>query len=251
MQRIILCEGKTDAILASYMLGKLHRWTFNNSLTQSRKAHLPVEHDNETLNWYSRGQENLVIWGVGGYTELGAKIKKIGERTQAEADPNLRFSRIVVIMDHNSRTDQACASDAEAWFVKAGFVLDRPLQLSKWLHAKVTLDRKPPADHRVRILVLAVPPDSPGALETFLLQALRGSSEEDRHIVDQAEAFIGRIPDKPYLLKRRLRSKASLGSVLSVMSPDWVFSRLDERIQRVKWEELVQVHRFWQLLDEL
>ena len=40
-------------------------------------------------------------------------------------------------------------------------------------------------------------------------------------------------------------------AILSVMSPDWVFSELDERLTLVKWEEIKSVESIYEKLSEL
>jgi len=81
--------------------------------------------------------------------------------------------------------------------------------------------------------------------------SIRNESEHDRDLVDKARKFIQSIPDEPYLNKTRYRPKACLGVILSVMSPDWVFSELDERLTLVKWEEIGSVEAVYEKLSEL
>ena len=82
MKRIILCEGKTDAILISYFLKKFG-WIHVTRLVIG----LPFDGTNEVLNWYKHqekpGQE-LAIWGVGGIDQIPVKLRHIIERTRNE-----------------------------------------------------------------------------------------------------------------------------------------------------------------------
>ena len=64
MNSLILCEGKTDAVLLSYYLEKTCGWMHRKALKSlDIKAD---ERNNESANWYSKGEENLLICGVGG-----------------------------------------------------------------------------------------------------------------------------------------------------------------------------------------
>jgi hypothetical protein len=119
------------------------------------------------------------------------------------------------------------------------------------VNATIVIKSTPPQDHEVEVLPIVLPPDGNGELETFLLNALRASSDEDELLVDRARVFVGDIPDEPYLSHRRYRPKACLGSVLSVISPDWVFSRLDERLLLIEWERLEQVANIYSMLEVL
>ena len=64
MNSLILCEGKTDAVLLSYYLEKTCGWMHRKALKSlDIKAD---ERKNESAYWYSKGEENLLICGVGG-----------------------------------------------------------------------------------------------------------------------------------------------------------------------------------------
>jgi hypothetical protein len=94
-------------------------------------------------------------------------------------------------------------------------------------------------------------PYGTGALEGFLLDGLACQDKVGRDLVDSAHAFVATQPDKPYLAKRRLRPKATLGSVLSVISPDDVFRERNERLVLVGWELVTEVLQSYRLLADL
>ena len=64
MNKLILCEGTTDAILLSYYLERIAGWKY------SRKAppNLDIKALNgtETVNWYRKDDNYLLISAVGG-----------------------------------------------------------------------------------------------------------------------------------------------------------------------------------------
>ena len=71
MNSIILCEGRTDAILLSYYLGRVYGWCYSK---KPPKAYTRIEADsNQEVNWYKKNDDYLLIYGVGGkdnFTEL-------------------------------------------------------------------------------------------------------------------------------------------------------------------------------------
>lgn len=250
MKRIILCEGKTDAILISYFLKKVYGWSY----TKDMVIRLPVKRDNEVLNWYSHpekpGQE-LVIWGVGGIEQLPVKVGHVINFTQRVRTPTDRFERIVLFFDRDQREEEECVQLIEDWTKSNDLKLIDDLQLGQWVDVITKLLKKPPERHKLSILSIVLPPDGKGALETFLTDSIRSCSDEDRQLVDEAREFIERLPSEPYLNKRRFRPKACLGAILSVMSPDWVFSEVDERLIRVQWEDIESVLDVYKKLEEL
>lgn len=251
MKRIILCEGKTDAILISYFLKRRFGWLY----TKEQVLQLPVNRDNEVLNWYrhpEKQKQKLAIWGVGGIDRLLVRLKNVVERTQIETSPNNRFQRIVLFFDRDIRNEDECVKLIEDWVMNSKLQLLDPLQLGEWVDATTDLSRKqPPENYQLSVLSIVLPPDGKGNLEIFLTDALKNHSDADKHLVEEARAFVGNLPDEPYLTKQRLRSKASLGSILSVMSPDWVFSELDERLALVQWEDIESALNVYQKLAGL
>lgn len=251
MKRIIICEGKTDAILISYFLIGKFGWTY----IRRQVLTLPVDRDNEVLNWYEHPEkpdQELAIWGSGSIEQIPIKLAHVTELTENERTPEDRFKRIVLFFDRDDRSGDECAALVKEWTENNDQLeLIEDPELGQWSHAKIELRKSPAEPHELLILPIAVPPASKGNLEIFLMDAIRGESEHDEQLVDKAEEFIYGLPDEPYLSKKRYRPKARLGSILSVISPDWVFSRLDDRLTRITWEEIESVEAVYGNLSEL
>lgn len=64
MNKLILCEGATDAILLSYYLGKMAGWRF----CRKPPKNLMIKENGieESVNWYEKGDDRLLICGTGG-----------------------------------------------------------------------------------------------------------------------------------------------------------------------------------------
>lgn len=69
MNKLILCEGKTDAILLSYYLGKTAGWKFDRK--GPKGLNFQRSNSNESLSWYKKGDDYLLICGVGGKDNFG------------------------------------------------------------------------------------------------------------------------------------------------------------------------------------
>jgi hypothetical protein len=250
MKRIILCEGKTDAILISYFLIRRFHWIY----TKDEIIGLPADNDNETLNWYyhpERPGSQLAIWGGGGIDDIPIKLSQVVDRTKNERTEENRFDRIVIFFDRADLDNAQCVDRVREWSNNANLTINNDLGIGQWSNATIDIKSTPPQEHQVEVLPIVLPPDGNGELETFLLNSLSASSDADELLVERARVFIDDIPDEPYLSHRRYRPKACLGSVLSVISPDWVFSRLDERLLLIEWETLEQVANIYGMLEEL
>ena len=64
MNSLILCEGATDAILLSYYMEKVSGWTY--SAKAPAGLNIRSSGGNDSVNWYKRGIDYLLICGVGG-----------------------------------------------------------------------------------------------------------------------------------------------------------------------------------------
>lgn len=255
MKRIILCEGKTDAILISYFLEKRFGWAYSNP-RRERSYHdappqLPVDRDNEELNWYRRRGENekesqskaaLAIWGVGGITNLPRRLRDVVAFSRTDPNDGNRFSHIVLFLDHDDPLE-AMRAKVTTWIEESGLRLRADaLEFGQWLSVEMELVGVTPArTYSSRLLVVVVPPDHRGALERFLIDCWERFSEADAQLAEAAQAFIADLPKLPkekYLSHRRLLDKACLSSIFSVVSPDRVFDKIDSRLREVPWERL-------------
>ena len=59
MNKLILCEGKTDAILLSYYLEKVAGWKYTTKSPSGLK--FKISNENESMNWYRKDQDYLLI----------------------------------------------------------------------------------------------------------------------------------------------------------------------------------------------
>ena len=98
MNKLILCEGKTDAILLSYYLGRISGWTYVRKCPGGLA--LRQNNDNESINWYRKGSDYLLIWGVGGKDNF---IRFFNERIKTPQSATNAFEKIAIITDRDDR----------------------------------------------------------------------------------------------------------------------------------------------------
>lgn len=64
MNKVILCEGETDAILLSYYLGKVAGWKYSRKGPEN--LNIQADTSNQSVNWYKNNENFLLICAVGG-----------------------------------------------------------------------------------------------------------------------------------------------------------------------------------------
>ncbi len=232
MKSIILCEGKTDAILVSYLLCKQWGWKV---LTKTSKVKGFMFETNEAKDessyWYEKGSNQILICGVGGrdnfFNFFEEKISRILKLYPQESN----FSKIIFIVDKDTRTIRKI----EEQFSNSFQSIIRQVENRKWVKNNYNDDFQ---NIELQVLLNIIPMENQGALESLLLQSI-SEKADNKIVVDKSLDFVENIKDdaSKYLKNPRLVLKAKLGTVFAIMSPQKVFSFIDEIIRSVEWEK--------------
>lgn len=253
MEKCILCEGITDSILISYFLIKQFGWGYDKKA--SRRSWFEWNKDQESIKWYERenSPEKLMIWGVGGLEILEDKLKQVVERSINEREKSRRFNKIVLFFDRDLRSEQECLDMVNQWSKNAD--LEGSISsFGDWTKMSALLQgRKPEKSHDMDILAIVLPPDNPGALETFLINALEDHSKDYKYMSENLKDLIENLKSRNFqeLQGKRFADKARLGAMLSILFPDWVFSKIDDRLQLFDWEKLEIANQMYSKLRNL
>ncbi len=242
MNNLILCEGKTDAILLSYYLSQKCGWQF----TQKAPNNLSIKEDQrrgESASWYARGEDHLLICAVGSKDRFQTFFNEKIRQPLITSDA---FSKIALIIDHDDETTEA---------IEAKIRLDLPLiasraQNNRWIPHSYQNGYQ--EEREVDFLLLTIPIDQQGALETLLLSAI-SEDPYDRNIVEKSTRFVDEIAPEAqrYIGKKRLILKAHLGVTWAIQSPQKVFDFIDEQLKTVKWEESEVLEKCFKHICEL
>lgn len=214
MKSILLCEGKTDAIILSYYLGTVKGWNYHRN--NKKKVNIPIRNkDTEEVNWYKLKDDLLAIWSVGG--------------------------------KDNFENDEYILNDLDKSFSDKGCFLN--LKNNEWIDGiyKNEFDD----EINVKCLTLIIPFDKKGALETFLLDAISELGDEEKVLINRCKTFIDEFDLIKYLNTERLRVKGELSTTLAVMYPDKVFTTIDNMLRNISWEKYKTVQESFKKLEEI
>lgn len=227
MNKLILCEGKTDAILLSYYLERTAGWKYVNKGPNDLSIHR--SNVNEAINWYKKNNDYLLICGVGGRDNFG---NFFNERIKIPLVTTNVFEKIAILIDRDDRgIDKICESLSKDM---SGFFVD--IKDRKWCD-NVYQDAFR-MKNLVQVLMIVIPKEHLGALENVMLSAI-SEDPYDKNIVDKTGLFIQqmRMEADKYISTERLQLKAHLGVTWAVQFPEKVFSKIDEQIKSVNWEK--------------
>ncbi|HHV11082.1 MAG TPA: hypothetical protein GXX75_12460 [Clostridiales bacterium] len=227
MNKLILCEGKTDAILLSYYLERTCGWTHRNA--PKSLAIKADESKGESAYWYRKDNESLLICGVGGKNNFGSFFKEKILPTMVDSSA---FSKIVVVTDRDDKEEQSILDSFRSLLWP---VITR-IKNDTWIPNSYENSYK--QEMFVDFLLIIIPTDKEGALESLLLDAI-SENEYDKAIVKRSMAYVDEIQPVAdrYIHKKRLKLKACLGVTWAIQYPEKIFSFIDDQIRSVRWEE--------------
>lgn len=243
MYKIIICEGKTDAILVAYYLEKVANWTYT---TKTKKLPVLTLRLNDELNWYTDGSEHLAIWSVGGNSNFLKANNFIGTYNSA-ADIDNIFSKIIILTDRDDSTIEIIVNNL--FQIVPGTSTETPQ--NNTLHT-FNMQNQFGQSISFEVGFIVIPFDVPGAIETFLLNSLSSESEELKKIITIVENLIDNIIEAPsYLPKTRDKLKAKLGVTLAIISPEKVFSDLHSVLRGIEWEQFSSIQQGFILIKHV
>lgn len=227
MNKLILCEGKTDAILLSYYLGKLCGW----SPVRKGPKELQIKEDTnagETAYWYQREADYLLICAVGSKDRFRTFFDTYIRQPLVAVDA---FSKIAAIIDHDEET----ITGLEHRIQKDLSLIANHAQNGHWVPHTYTNGFG--ETMTLSVLLQIIPSEQQGALETLLLTAI-SEDPYDQNIVEKSKAYVDGIAPQAnrYIGKRRLVLKAYLGVTWAIQSPQKVFTFIDDQLRSVPWE---------------
>lgn len=219
MKSILLCEGKSDAILVSYYLNKVKGWEFYGK-KDKRKVTIPIRNnENEELNWYCLGEDILSIWAIGGKSNFNYAIDQILTINKL-ADKEDAFNKIILLTDRdNSSNNEDILNELMEHLKEVN------LRNNEW--ANMVYSNEFQEEIVVEILPIIIPFNKTGALETFILDAICEMGKEEKQIVDKSKSFISDFILVNYLNTERLRVKGELAVALGTMFPQKTFTPID------------------------
>lgn len=240
MNKLILCEGKTDAILLSYYLERMRGWKYTRKSPKGLDIKVNEE-IGESANWYQKDDEFLLICAVGSKSGFSRFFNAAILRPLVQSDA---FNKIALVIDHDDETIEEIVE-----LVRSELALvAKDAQDGCWVDHEY--ENGYGERHMISFLLQIIPTEKQGALESLLLEAI-SEDPYDKNIVDKSKQYVDSISSEAdrYIGKRRLVLKAYLGVTWAIQSPQKVFTHIDSMLKMVRWEASAVLYEcFKQLL---
>lgn len=103
----------------------------------------------------------------------------------------------------------------------------------------------------MELLLLVIPFEDTGAMETFLLNAIANDSAYDAEIIRKGNQFVEEVDkERKYLTKRRYITKSKFDVYFSIRTAAEQFVERQNILKRVPWEQYSQIQEEFQKLKD-
>ncbi len=240
MRSIIICEGGTDLALIQYFMEKVNEWHYDNNIKKIREF-------NSCKN-FKKGENELIIAETGGCTKIANCFDKVFESNTISSTDDEFYNNVVIICDRDELStvdkfkEKLCRVLLSHSVRYDGNIID-----NKWISCDVKNARG--QELITKFLLLAIPFEETGALETFLLQAISKSDDYDAIIIEKGNNFVDNIDEqKKYLNHRRYITKAKFDVFFSIRTSLEQFTQRREILKNVPWEQYENVQESFKKL---
>ena len=243
MKSIILCEGGTDLTLIQYFMEKVNGWKYHSNR--------PKLFDLEQQKRFKKEDKILEIGATGGCSEIPKYFSKILAYQRIGSNSEERYENIVIITDNDEiNTFNNMKATLENLFNKYSITIKNNIANDSWINC--TCENGAQDIINFRVLLLIIPFEEEGALETFLLKAIASKDEYDNEIIEKGNIFVETVdPQKKYLVRRRYVTKAKLDVYFSIRTPVDQFTERQNILKNINWEEYEYIQDSFKKLREL
>lgn len=245
MKSLIICEGGTDQVLIQYFMRQVNHWEHH---TGTRN---PIRGKFQSSCLLTKNNNQLIIGTAGGCANIRNCFNQAIETNLYSGDPSDAYKNIVIVSDRDE-ANTVDAFEEQLTNVLNDHAISKPalIENDKWLLSEC----KNLSDSIVnfQILLLIIPFDTTGALETFLLNAVSNKNPYDKLIIEKGNDFVEAAdPDLKYLHKRRYKTKAKFDVYFSIRTPVTQFTERQNILKDINWEEYETIQQSFIKLRDL
>lgn len=248
MKSIIICEGETDFVFLQHFMIKVNGWKNKKNSKESPNPSFISKIENSFSRDFFKGSNMLTIISCGGCENIKTVFEEIIRKNQNEISDDERYLKIVVLTDNDE-------PNVEAKIVsELNNVSENAAQITNNKWTDLTFVDATKNQFNTKLLLLIIPFDENGALETFLLNSISKNDSYDAEIIKKAKIFVDNAdPQSKYLNHRGFVTKAKLYAYFSVRIEPTVnqFKQRQDIIKSIPWEEYENIRECFKELKKL
>ena len=245
MKSIIICEGETDFVFLQHFMKKVNGWTDSK---QKPNPSFTSSVNNSFSRDFIRNSDMLTIISCGGCGNIKTVFEEVIRKNQNEIFDEERYSKIVILTDNDDTGIEAkIVSD-----LNAASGNSTQIKNNTWTDLTFTDTTQNQFDSE--LLLLIIPFDENGALESFLLESISKENTYDAEIIKKAKEFVDNAdPEKKYLSHRGFVIKARLYAYFAIRIEPSVnqFRQRQDILKSVPWEQYENIRDCFKELRNL
>lgn len=244
MRSVILCEGSTDFVLLQHFMRRTYQWEYKSNkqinIAGQSALECTLQKDDNTVSIIGCGGCNRLIPCLN-YELMLNSVSALGEA----------YDKIVIITDRDEvLTEQEFSEQIEYQIKVYNGKYSGLITNNEWM--EFSFINGYGDELKTKLLMLVIPFEETGAMETFLLNAIAEQDEYDKYIINQCNAFVDNVDNqRKYLNKRRYITKAKFDVYFSVRTSAEQFNERRNIIKNVAWEKYPLIQNSFDKLGEL
>lgn len=245
MRSIIICEGETDFVFLQHFMKKVNGWS---DLKQKPNPSFTSSVNNSFSRDFIKKADMLTIISCGGCGNIKTVFEEVIRKNQNEIFDEERYSKIIILTD-NDETGVETKIVSE---LNAASGNSAQIKNNSWTNLSFTDATQNPFTSQ--LLLLIIPFDENGALETFLLSSIAKADSYDAEIIRKANDFVDNAdPQSKYLNHRGFVTKAKLYAYFAIRIEPSVnqFRQRQDILKSVPWEQYETVRDCFKELRKL
>ena len=245
MNSVILCEGSTDYVLLQYYMRAAYGWEDD----VEKQSNIFKVQRNKSRKFYL-DKRTLTIASVGGCSKLCQGLEQALRRNYLAARDEF-FQQFVLITDRDEdETEQNFIEAVTRLFLEKEIKWEGSLEHNHW--KEFCMVNAVGEERKFRFLLLVIPFEQNGAMETFLLQSIADQDTYEKQLIEKCSDFVDAVDEeKRYLKSRRHITKAKFDAYFSIRTPVEQFTERQNILKSVAWETYTKLQKDFKLLSEL
>lgn len=199
-----------------------------------------------------KDQYSLTIAAAGGCSRMAEGLSEVLKKNYMESPvDNNYFQSIVIITDRDETgTESSFIQSIKDVLTGEKIILSEKIENNQWTACEMVTQ----AGDRIqmKLLVMVIPFEKNGAMETFLLDAIASQDTYDKNIIEECKDFIDNTDaEHRYLTGRRLITKAKFDTFFCVRTAAEQFNQRRDIIKNIPWEKYTAIQKDFKLLENI
>lgn len=161
------------------------------------------------------------------------------------------FESIVLITDHDEAdTESSFIHDMKDVLKRSNVTLHGTITNNQWTICE--METQAGDQIRIQLLIMVIPFEEEGAMETFLLKAIADQNDYDKSIIEDCIDFVEHTDSEHrYLKGRRLITKAKFDAFFCVRTAAEQFNQRRDIIKNISWEGYAAIKKDLKQLEKI